>query len=80
MAAIASPYYPNPTSGSVYLQSENEIINEIIVTDMLGRIVYHNKNVSASDFTVDLNNHVKGLYLFHIRTNKKDKTSKVLLN
>lgn len=67
--------YPNPSKGELYLkyQSNNEIINnaEIILTDILGRVVYKENNVFLSNNREKLINlDIKaGVYFIIIKAN-----------
>jgi len=40
---------------------------------------YYFSKVSENDLNINISNHTKGLYLFHIRTSKGIKTYKILL-
>ena len=57
--------YPNPTSGSVFVQHESSIIERVTVTDLYGRTV---ATVPVNDYTgaIDLSSLPNGLYLLHI--------------
>lgn len=71
--------FPNPTTGIVKVQSEKETIKGLIVTDILGKIIYNKRNITESELNVDISNQTKGLYLFHISTDKGIKSIKILL-
>jgi hypothetical protein len=65
--------YPNPFSNSFYvdysdLQDYNQV--EILVTDMFGKIVYHESGIDAfyaSKKQVDLSDKSPGMYLVNVR-------------
>lgn len=52
-------FYPNPTSNSVFLELENEIIKEIYIFDLSGKLVITLKNVNNQ---IDLSNLQTGTY------------------
>ncbi|MCB9227652.1 MAG: T9SS type A sorting domain-containing protein [Chitinophagales bacterium] len=58
--------YPNPTSNSVFIETENEKFNAISIYDLSGRLV-ENKNVINNQ--VDLSSLQTGTYL--IQTNNQ---------
>lgn len=71
--------YPNPTTGIVRVQQNLNIVESITITDILGKVIYTNSKVSENDLDINISNHTKGLYLFHIRTTNGIKTYKILL-
>lgn len=52
-------FYPNPTSNSVFLELENEIIKEIYIFDLSGKLVITLKNVNNQ---IDLSSLKTGTY------------------
>jgi len=67
--------YPNPTNGSIYIQSEENIAN-IILFDMTGQKKYLNK---PNNGFIDLTNLSAGIYLLRIEFwNGKTQTTKVM--
>lgn len=61
--------YPNPATGRIFVQSAGEIV----VTDMVGKIIY---NGLSSDQGIDLSDAPKGVYLVKDR---QGRTAKVVL-
>lgn len=62
-------FYPNPTSNSVFLELENEIIKEIYIFDLSGKLVITLKNVNNQ---IDLSNLQTGTYFIKtINRNEK---------
>ena len=67
--------YPNPTNGSIYLQSEEKIAN-IILFDMTGQKRFLKKR---NDGVIDLTNLSSGIYLLRIElSNGKTQATKVM--
>lgn len=56
--------YPNPSGGEFFVSSEKEII-EIIVYDIIGKIVY-NQVINDFDFSINLHGIEEGVYLVKI--------------
>ena len=57
--------YPNPSNGVFNFSLSNDIIQEFIITDAMGRLV--EKGLSSKRFNVDLNGEPSGLYLLSIQ-------------
>ncbi len=67
--------YPNPTNGSIYLQSEENIAN-IILFDMIGQQRFLK---IINDGYIDLSHLSSGIYLLMIEfSNGKSQTTKVI--
>ena len=67
--------YPNPTNGSIYLQSEENIAN-IILFDLIGQKRFQKK---INNGFIDLTNLSSGIYLLRIEfSNGKTQTTKVI--
>ncbi len=67
--------YPNPTTGKFTIKS-HLTINEIIVSDMLGRVIY---NSSPDDTNVLLALEEAGVYVIKIRSGKTISTKKLVV-
>lgn len=57
--------YPNPTVEIINIES-NELIDDIIITDLNGRIVYTNNNINSTTFQVNLSELTRGTYLIKV--------------
>ena len=69
--------YPNPTNDIINI-SANENIKNIFVTNITGQIVI-STNVNAKSYKFDLNDLVKGIYMFNITTENNTITKKVIV-
>ncbi len=69
--------FPNPTVGRVELQSK-EPIQKIIIYNSLG-IKIRQLEPGQMDVSVDLSENEKGIYIFHLTSNNKVFTKKVIL-
>lgn len=58
--------FPNPSSGSFTITSNNQNLGNIKVTDMLGHVVYTASNVQANTTNVELKNVTPGIYLVEV--------------
>ncbi|MDR1006777.1 MAG: T9SS type A sorting domain-containing protein [Bacteroidales bacterium] len=65
--------YPNPAHNNITLECEEQI-NNIEITDMLGKIVYHGKET-----TIDISHLANGNYLIKITTDRGIITKKILV-
>jgi len=69
--------YPNPSNGKFHIQhSENFSYLSITVNNVLGETVLKTKNES----TIDLSNHLPGIYFITTQTDIKTLVQKVILN
>ncbi|RLD58283.1 MAG: hypothetical protein DRJ05_08285 [Bacteroidetes bacterium] len=73
--AISS--FPNPTSGMVYINSDNSSIKKITVTDILGNVV-HQSSDKKEVIEINLSNHESGLFFVQIEMDNEIFTSKIL--
>lgn len=70
--------YPNPTSGTINVKAEN--VKSVSVLNVFGQVVYES-SVDAGDFTIDLSQQAKGVYMLHfISSDGKVITRKVNVN
>ena len=70
--------YPNPTDGRLYIEVSNGNIDNIVVTDITGK-VFVNKTENADQSEIDLSSYPKGIYLVNIVTENDSYTKKVVL-
>ena len=70
--------YPNPTDGRLYIEVSNSNIDNIVVTDITGK-VFVNKTVNADQSEIDLSSYPKGIYLVNVVTENDSYTKKVVL-
>jgi len=75
--------YPNPNDGLFTLEVLSRVKQtEIAIYDMLGKLVYLNKNIPAGNKfqeSIDLSNQPKGLYFLTIKNGEQVYTQKVML-
>ena len=71
-------YYPNPTTGIVYL-SYGQPIEKITVSNVLGQVILENTN-NTNEAEIDLSSFAGGTYLFKIISNSQVKIIKVVKN
>lgn len=60
-------FYPNPTSNSLYLELENEVIKDIYIFDLNGKLIISQKNINNQ---INLSDLQTGTYL--IKTDSKN--------
>lgn len=70
--------YPNPTDGILYINVSNSTIDNIVVSDITGK-VYVNETVNADQSEIDLSSYPKGIYFVNIVTENDSYTKKVVL-
>lgn len=73
--------FPNPTSGTVTVQFPNELnLETIIVTDVTGRIIRSNENITTQNYEVDLTHEAKGIYYVNFAANGTEQTLRIIKN
>jgi len=58
--------YPNPTSDILYIASENQRINSIVVYDILGKEYLSNNQINSENTSIDLSRLSQGVYFIKI--------------
>lgn len=72
--------YPNPASNMVTIQTDNEPINSVKITDVLGKTVAIQTNIDAVSTKISVSNYKSGIYFVEIKTeNKKTITKKLVV-
>jgi len=76
--------YPNPTSGKVTVDMENQVFDDLNVTIVTieGREVYSNKFEKATEYfsvEIDLSDRAEGVYFIKLQTGKYLATRKVIV-
>ncbi len=69
--------HPNPASESVHVSLEGILINEVILTDLNGKVLSQ-KAVGTSDALIDVTNFSPGVYLLIIRTDAGEMTRRIV--
>ncbi len=69
--------YPNPASDLVTVKSENAIISTIHIVDVLGNLIYSEKEINSQTKMIDLSAFSNGLYFMKINNGS---TKKILKN
>ncbi len=73
--------YPNPASQfiNISLNNTSEIIDNVIIYDVLGKIIKEVKSISSNSATIDTSSLSKGVYLLEITTENGLKQNKKLV-
>lgn len=73
--------YPNPTNGTVYLNSETSLLKEASVFDLLGKQVYKSNFSALNNVSLDLKSLQAGAYLLKVTSDSgKTETMKIMKN
>ena len=70
--------YPNPTDGQLQINVTNSNINNIVVTDITGKVLVE-AAVNSDLAEIDLSSYPKGIYLVNVVTENGSYTEKVVL-
>ena len=73
--------YPNPNNGIFDITlSNNNVLGNISIYDVTGRLVFERKNVNAESLRVDLTNSNSGIYTVVIKSEEGMFKSKIVIN
>jgi hypothetical protein len=75
--------YPNPTNSFVTVAFANnnlQEIDQIVLRDGRGRMIYQSSSISQSKVQIDLSNLAKGIYFLKVDSGLKSKVYKVIRN
>lgn len=70
--------YSNPTSDILIINSDNELIGQVILYNISGKEIIR-KNVRQTSEELDLSKLAKGIYFLHIYSGKKRSSHKIML-
>jgi hypothetical protein len=70
-------YYPNPTASTVHFSMKNAVIDNIEITDILGKTLLF-KAVKNANASVDLSDLKKGVYFAKLSSGAQEKTVKLI--
>ncbi|WP_040253673.1 PQQ-dependent sugar dehydrogenase [Psychroserpens mesophilus] len=70
---------PNPASDNLNINSDNNTINSISITDLKGSMLLSQQNISVSDKNIDISFLSKGIYLVKIEISNNTTTVKKLV-
>lgn len=68
--------YPNPASTELIVSTKNQIIDSIVISDVMGKILINYKDVNAENLKVDISSYSKGLYFIKINNSISKKIIK----
>lgn len=69
-------WYPNPTNGLIYLNTNFKKVSAIKIIDVLGK----SSTIQFQDNFIDLSNFEKGIYFIEIQNDNKRYIEKIILN
>ena len=71
---------PNPTSGILTIKAPEQKNAELTITNILGQVVYQERNADLENKTINLQTLESGSYLVNIRANGKQTTKQIIFN
>jgi hypothetical protein len=71
--------YPNPVLGDEFTIKTNQDIEEVIVLNILGQMVYKQKFVHENKVKIELETSDRGIYLIQVKTIDGTTTTKRIL-
>lgn len=64
--------YPNPVTTQLWVNAGEQLFNQLMVTDQLGRLVYQSKETRQNTTVLDVSSWPSGMYILKIITNKNE--------
>ncbi|HEY0046935.1 MAG TPA: T9SS type A sorting domain-containing protein [Flavobacterium sp.] len=78
VATVTSSFYPNPVSDELHIRSSAGF-SSYKIYDITGKMIGHNNlSTFATDYTIDVNGLVQGLYFLEISSESFSKTQKFI--
>lgn len=71
-------YYPNPTSGNVYIKSK-DLLTHIKVSSVLGQVII-SKTINTKETSIDLHNYPNGNYFITLQSANGQSTYRLVKN
>ena len=71
--------YPNPSRGVFHVESDSNI-NSILISNILGSIVYKSPIINHKKSSVNISHLENGVYYLTIKSNSKTNTRKIVLS
>jgi extracellular elastinolytic metalloproteinase len=69
--------YPNPTTNSITVDfKENEGLNKIVLSDVLGKVIFQAELNNSNQLTVDMSKLTNGIYMLNLNDGKNYKIIK----
>jgi cell surface protein SprA len=73
--------YPNPSMGSVRIESSSQEINSIKVIDLLGRTIYSSNRIeNTTETTIDLSEFNAGLYFIEVGSQNNFSVHRIIID
>ncbi|HKQ21955.1 MAG TPA: T9SS type A sorting domain-containing protein, partial [Nitrososphaeraceae archaeon] len=72
--------FPNPSSGATYIRSNDYLINNIRIYDLLGNIVFEDKNLFVNLYECNLNHLKSGIYIIQTLVNNEMFRNKIIIS
>ena len=72
--------FPNPSTAIFYIQRQSIEKMEISVFDITGKLVFKEKNIFSSNYTLNLSNINKGIYFLKITDGNKQFAKRLMIN
>ncbi len=71
--------YPNPTNGIIFINTINNNIQNITISDITGKLINANMEIQQNK-TINLSNLKSGIYILKIQTDEKTFSIKIMKN
>lgn len=72
--------FPNPTNGIFTIKRSQNTSANIVIYDMLGKVVYEKSNETKNEVKLDLTNVNKGIYFISITTENERLVKRLVIN
>lgn len=73
-------FYPVPTNDQITVDAgANDRLQSVSITDITGRVVYSNTNLSDNREVIDVSRYPSGLYLVKAKSNRQEEVRKIVV-
>ena len=72
--------YPNPVKNNLFIEKQNGSITNtnIVITDVSGKVVYHNNSTLSTTLNIETNTWSRGVYFVKVNSNEGSSTIKIV--
>ena len=71
-------FYPNPSSGILYLNTQDNFKGVVEILNLSGQIV-HSEHIESNNQAINLNNLLPGVYFVRVKNNRNYTTEKLII-
>ena len=72
--------YPNPNNGTFYLKSTRHLLDNIVIYNSFGQVLFEKNKISSYVYQINLGELPKGIYFVKVKIDNQLIIRKIILN